>query len=255
MTEDKGQALVPFTKDGGSGQAIAPVMAHALAVWSERYGLDPFAGQVIYYFGQPYVTEKGAIANACNSERYMGFSCSMLGPEEMKRMRLDPNCDIAYMCCVHIKDYKEPVVEYGEVRQTEIDEASRKFGANAPFLPIVRFPVKMARARAIRRAHLIAFPLVNEGQEEKAETGQQLAQGGIAQLPPEAPEKSPWGKFGDEMRAKFGEKEALAKVCELLGCTSLKKEWIEAGKSPDEARRIIHEKLGELPTKEEMWEM
>ena len=69
MTQDNSQALVPFPKDGGSGQAVAPTMVHALAVWSSQYGLDPFAGPVIYYFGQPYVTERGAVANAQNSEK------------------------------------------------------------------------------------------------------------------------------------------------------------------------------------------
>src|SRR3989304_2610394 len=114
MTEDKGQALVPFTKDGGSGQAIAPVMAHALAVWSSQYGLDPFAGQVIYYFGQPYVTERGAVGTAQNSEKYQGHSIAMVSDELMKRRRLGPNTDLACECCVWVEGYEKPVVEYGE---------------------------------------------------------------------------------------------------------------------------------------------
>ncbi len=184
---DDSHALVPFAKDGGSGTIVAPAVLEGLVAWSEQYGLDAYAGQTLVMYGQPYITEKGAVANAMRHPKYRGFSVALVATERMKEMKLDTSNDIAYECMVHMDGYHSPIVEYGEVTQAEVNAAMAKFGSNAPFLPLVKSPGKMARARAIRRAHLLAVPLSRQGLDDETETKIQQAIGGVDATPIDEP--------------------------------------------------------------------
>ena len=158
----KPKELVPFDRDGGDRKLLLPDQVQALVTWAERYDLDPWAGQVILYYGKPYVTERGAMAWARRHKEYRGHALSLVPPQECKAMGLGEQ-DIVYRCEVFVAGLDRPVVEFGEVRWEEVQEAISKYKEDAYYLPIVKAPGKQARARAIRRAHLLAFPL---GQEE-----------------------------------------------------------------------------------------
>ena len=175
--------IIPFDRDGATGEVLGPDLVRALILYGQRYGLDPYAGELIYYRGLPYVTERGAVHNAVRSQRYRGHAVSIVPPEERKAMGLQDG-DIAYRCEVWVKDVAEPIVEFGEVTAAELEQTKtqvasavardRDFRETTPaqqeretlrrlqFLPLMKSPGKMARARAIRRAHLLAFPLKGE---------------------------------------------------------------------------------------------
>lgn len=155
---EKPKGLVPFDRDGGDRKLLLPDQLQALIAWSERYNLDPWAGHVILYYGKPYVTEKGAMAWARRHKEYRGHALSLVPLQECKAMGLGDQ-DIAYRCEVFVASLDHPVVEFGEVRWEEVQEAISKWKEDAYYLPLVKAPGKMARARAIRRAHLLAFPL------------------------------------------------------------------------------------------------
>lgn len=162
LLPSESRELIPFNRDGGTGEVLAPDLVKALILYGEKYGLDPFGGELIYYFGQPYVTERGAVHNAIRSGQYRGHALSLVTPEERKAMGLGDQ-DIAYRCEVWVKGVEQPVVEFGEVTDKEVREALERYKDRAQYLPIVKSPGKQARARAIRRAHLLAFPLKGEG--------------------------------------------------------------------------------------------
>ena len=153
--------IIPFNRDGGTGESIAPDLVRALILYGQKYSLDPYAGELIYFYNQPYVTERGAVHNAIRSGKYRGHAISLVPPEERKAMGLGDQ-DIIYRCEVWVKGIEEPVVEFGEVTWKEGQEALERYKDRAQYLPLVRSPGKMARARAIRRAHLLAFPLKGE---------------------------------------------------------------------------------------------
>lgn len=176
--------IIPFNRDGGTGEIMAPDLVRALVLYGQKYGLDPYAGELIYYYGQPYVTERGAVHNAVRSGQYGGHALTIVPPEERKAMSLEDG-DMAYRCEVFIKGVAQPVIEFGEVtakelaavqeqvklavardrdfRETTPAQQEREIIRRLQFLPLMKSPGKMARARAIRRAHLLAFPLKGEG--------------------------------------------------------------------------------------------
>lgn len=151
-------AIFPAKEDAGDRRAIDAARAIALITWAKGYGLDPWQGHVVYYFGKPYVTEKGAVTNARNYPDYSGFTLINVPPEDREARGFDRD-GYVYECTIWIKGRDLPLVEYGEVGTEEIDKCRAAYGDKAQFLPVVNFPGKIARSRAIRRAHLLAFPL------------------------------------------------------------------------------------------------
>ncbi len=112
-------------------------------------------------------------------------------------------------------------------------------------------PNRFAFVQAINKAERNGILLLVDETIKQEIIEKFIASGKSRAIQP-VPEKSEWGKFGDEMRDKFG-KDATKKVCEILGIVSFQKDWIEKGKTPEDARRLVHLALGEVPTKDEMW--
>ena len=149
--------------------------------------------------------------------------------------------DDAFYGLVRVKDLRSNVIFVGAARQEKMIKLRN--GEEKPN----RFAFVQAINKAERNGILL---LVDESLKQQI-IEKFIASGKSRTIQP-LPEKSEWGKFGDEMREKFG-KEATKRVCEILGIQSFKQDWIDKGKTPDEARRLIHLALGEVPTKEEMW--
>jgi len=152
-------ALAPFNLDGGDGKEITLDQARYLIAWSRRYDLDPFAGHTVFMFGKPYVTEKGALHWAQRKEGYRGFVWRPLRKDEYEEWGIPEDTEAAILCQVYCALRSEPVTEVGYVTHREIVELERKHGSKAQYLPIVKSPREQAKARAIRKAHLRAFPL------------------------------------------------------------------------------------------------
>ena len=157
--------MFPAAKDGGENKVLSIAQVEALIAWGKNYGLDAWQGHVLYMYGKPYVTERGAVANAQTYPEYNGFVTMSLDPDAREARGLARD-GYAYLCAVYIKSREHPIEDFGEVSMEEIERAKERYGEGVKFLPIFNSPAKMAYARAIRRAHLLAFPLKKKGEQE-----------------------------------------------------------------------------------------
>lgn len=181
-TQDKSMMFraFPANTDAGDRKAISIEAARALISWAAKYGLDAWANHACYMYGKPYVTEKGALANALGGKGYKGFTWRKLKGEELQELGA-PDSVACWECSVFVEGYPNPIVEIGEVTQSELDTLRNRIRWSIAkeqsaerhsdqdieamtddrlmYLPLWRTPSTMARARAIRRAHLLAFPL------------------------------------------------------------------------------------------------
>jgi len=151
-------SIAPFATDGGDGKPIPREKAEHLVRWAHLYALDPWAGHVIIMYGRPFITAEGALARARANPRYEGYTLRALEEAEKEELGV-PKDAWAYECAVIVKGDRHPIVEWGVVTREEVEEAKARAGERARFLPIVKAPWAQAQARAIRRAHLRAFPL------------------------------------------------------------------------------------------------
>jgi len=168
--------------DQATGIQLAPPQVQALIAYGQRYNLDPYARHVMILYGAPYLTEVGAIAHAKRDARYRGYTCRNLTPDDLEKLGEEPG-SWGWLCSVWMDGYKDPIEDWGivipkeieylteEIRQNvetdkrwrDLSEASREreIARRCRMLPLLASPSKMARARAIRRAHERAVPLDN----------------------------------------------------------------------------------------------
>lgn len=178
---------LPARFDAGDHREVDLAQAQHLVAWAANFGLDAWADHVCMMYGAPYVTEKGAIANAEKYQAYQGYEMRRVKGEELQDLGLEPD-DIVWECAVDRRDRSHPIVEYGVVHRADLHHLEeqarrnlRKDPANAglddydlevrlvdrlSYLPLYRNPNNIARVRAIRRAHLTAFPLQGYTPEE-----------------------------------------------------------------------------------------
>ena len=180
-------AMFPANQDAGDLSKVVPVMAVALIEWSKQYGLDAWAGHTCFMYGKPYVTERGAIANAQKSKDYRGFATIPVPDSSFTKLGY-PDALVMWLCSISRGGWPEVIAEYGVVTQTEINELKAKTQRNLlrdprnqhlspqeletllneklSYLPLFRIPSTMARTRAIRRAHLVAFAINRQTEED-----------------------------------------------------------------------------------------
>lgn len=173
-------SLSQVRTDAGNAAEVTLQQYQALVAWSEEYGLDVEAGQACFMYGLPYVTERGAVANAARDPDYDGYEVRRLSDAEKEDLGFQA-ADIIWECAVAHKDRALPTTELGVVqadeRQQQLDKIVRNLerdpktrnwsrdqvervaSERAAYTPLFGRPTLMARARAIRRAHLLAFPL------------------------------------------------------------------------------------------------
>lgn len=183
-------ALFPAGQDAGDHRQITRQQALALIAWSERYGLDAWAGHTCYMYGRPYVRVEGALYLGRTRESYRGYSVSPMGPNDRTVHGYGPH-DVVYECIVDDRVLGHGVRELGSVTTMERDLAKLQCRTNVErelagkqateamveletlrrqlTLPILRNPAQQAETRAIRRAHLRAYPL--EGYQDPKEGG------------------------------------------------------------------------------------
>lgn len=159
-------ALFPAKDDAGDRKQITAQAAITLLVWAEGYGLDAWQGHVCYMHGKPYVTEHGAVANALKYPEYGGFALTPVSPDDLERKGFSPGSWV-WECTVRAKGGEMSFSAYGEVTEEEVQRLVADNPDKAQYLPIVKSPRKIAQARAIRRAHLLAFPLIRQVRERK----------------------------------------------------------------------------------------
>jgi len=171
--------MFPGKQDAGDRRIISREAAIALINWAKQYGLDAWSGHVCYMYGQPYINERGALYYANRQKAYRGYSITV-APESQYVLLGYPDAIAVWECCVWISGYEKPIQEWGVVESGEIAKLKRQVEATVrkehgaatvdeatiqnivadklSYLPLFRAPSTMARTRAIRRAHLKAFP-------------------------------------------------------------------------------------------------
>ena len=172
--------MFPARVDAGEGAEITQAAALALLVWAESYGLDAWAGHVCLMYGKPYVTMPGAIANASKHPDYAG--CALRPMDKATRQALDlQEKDSAWIAQVWRKGIEHSFEAHGVVTAQERAQLRERMLANAKkdprnmpktdaemeglvnlrlsYIPIWTRPGMQAQARAVRRAHLLAYPI------------------------------------------------------------------------------------------------
>jgi len=157
-TDEEKKVLSIVPTDAGDGKKLVVDDVKLLIAWARRYGLDPLAGHVIYYYGKPFITVDGAIAWAKKQKEYKGHNIILLSGKTKVEEGFREE-DIIAKATIYVEGYQTPIVDYGIVTPEEIEETKKKREDKAYYLPLIRHPVKMAMARAIRRALKRAFPL------------------------------------------------------------------------------------------------
>jgi len=157
-TEEEKKVLSIIPIDAGDGSELTIDKIRFLIAWSKRYGFDVLAGHTILMYGRPFVTADGAVAWAKRQKEYKGHSIVLLS-DKAKAEEGFKEENIVVKASVYIEGYQVPIVDYGEITPKEIEEAKKKYGNKALYLPLIRYSTKMAMAQAIRRALKRAFPL------------------------------------------------------------------------------------------------
>jgi len=158
-TEEERRALAIIPRDAGDDKEIDLPRIKFLIAWARQFALSVLAGDVIYMYGKPWVTDVGAIKIARRYKEYKGYSVTLLNDSQKEEKGFDKSSYVAE-CRVYVEGYKEPVIDWGEITQERIAELKAQYKEKASYLPIVKYPKKKAMAEAIRRAHKRAFPLI-----------------------------------------------------------------------------------------------
>ena len=156
-------------KEGLFEGSLTEAQAYQIARLAVGYGLDPFAQHIIVYQGRPYITKKGAFANACEHPQYDGVEYEPADQDTRARWRVEPS-DFLVIARVWRKDRRLPFVGIGIVSPSGAD-------VNQPVAK--KHPQLMAVARATRRALLDAFSLpIPFARPEIDPTGLEMEEGG-----------------------------------------------------------------------------
>ncbi len=172
-------SMFPGKQDAGDRRIISREAAIALINWAKQYGLDAWSGHVCYMYGQPYINERGVLYHANRQKAYRGYSISPVPQSQYADLGY-PNALAIWECNVYLKDREGAITEWGVVEESEIAKLRRQVEAGVrkehgqgtidetlvqnivadklSYLPLCHAPSTMARTRAIRRAHLKAFP-------------------------------------------------------------------------------------------------
>lgn len=150
--------LFPVQSDYGDNAKLTASQIHFLINWARSYGLDAWAGHVCFYRGKPYVTIDGHVAKARAEKDYRGYETRCLSQPDKESLGYNPLSSV-WQATVHIEGYQAPIVEYGEVSDSELEELQTKHPDKARFLPVVKHPGLMAEKRALARALSRAFPI------------------------------------------------------------------------------------------------
>jgi len=173
-------AMFPGKQDAGDRKPVSREAAIALINWAKQYGLDAWSGHVCYMYGQPYITERGVLYNSNKQHDYRGYSVEVITESQYAVLGY-PDAISIWVCHVFAKDRDVTIDEWGVVDKSEIDKLKRQVEAGVrkehqpgtvdetliqnivadklSYLPLCRAPSTMARTRAIRRAHLKAYPV------------------------------------------------------------------------------------------------
>lgn len=179
LDKTRSLSMFPARQDAGDRKFITRELAIALINWAKQYGLDAWSGHVCYMYGQPYIEERGALYNAGKKKSYQGYSIEVVPEAEYAELGY-PEAIAIWKCNVFIKEHVGAITEWGVVDKAEIDKLRRGVEATVrkehgpgaidetllqnivadklSYLPLCRAPSTQARTRAIRRAHLKAFP-------------------------------------------------------------------------------------------------
>ena len=166
--EEKHLTHFPARQDGANRQVLTLDQVRYLIEWARNAGLDAWKGHVCMYYGKPYVTISGRLANAFASGQFAYMNSWRANKDEKAELGYAQE-DKVFFAEVKRRDMERPVQCWGVVTDQEVKQAIAKSGQDALYLPIVKSPQHLAEKRALARALDRAFPLGLPGEEEAAQ--------------------------------------------------------------------------------------
>lgn len=185
--EEKRLELFPARTDGATRKPLTLDQARYLLSFSRGYGLDPWLGHAVMYFGKPYITLEGRLYLAHSSHLLSYLSSHLASPEERKALGYGDD-DVVWWAEAKRRDMEQPFKTWGVVTDQEVKELEGKVRENLrssqegrslnpeqlerlarehlSHLPVVKSPGHMAEKRAMAQALRLAFPLGLESAEE-----------------------------------------------------------------------------------------
>lgn len=179
LDKTRSLSMFPGKQDAGDRRMISREAAIALINWAKQYGLDAWSGHCCYMYGQPYAEEKGVLYHCNGQKNYQGYMVTVVKEAQYEELGYKDAISV-WECNVFVKGYVQPITEWGVVDNTEIMKLRRQVEVGVrkehqagtvdettiqnlvtdklSYLPLCRYPSTQARTRAIRRAHLKAFP-------------------------------------------------------------------------------------------------
>jgi len=179
LDKTRSLAMFPGKQDAGDRRMISREAAIALINWAKQYGLDAWSGHCCYMYGQPYIEEKGVLYHANHQKTYRGYITIPIKEVDYAELGY-PDAISIWECTVFLGGDWQPIREWGVVDNAEIMRLRRQVEVGVrkehqagtideatiqnlvtdklSYLPLCRYPSTQARTRAIRRAHLKAYP-------------------------------------------------------------------------------------------------
>lgn len=124
--------------------------ALTLAGFCKANGLNPFAGQAIWYQNSPMATTKGKAVIARRDPLFAGYETRKATKEEYQERGFIWDEDQLWRADVYMKGYLKPITKFGVVTKREWEALAT--GRRAGFTYLERDPAYMAEKRAIDRA-------------------------------------------------------------------------------------------------------
>lgn len=153
--------------DLGTGEILAPHMVTALLTYAYRYGLDPFRGHVVIYYGKPYIGIDGYLYHANQVEVPYSLRSKPLNKEQRIEY-LVPEGSHAWLATVEFLETGQEFNGIGIVTAEELTEKSKRDQNQLRYPVVAKHPWQLAQKRAEWQALRRAFP-IGESEEKNDE--------------------------------------------------------------------------------------
>jgi len=150
--------------DLGTGELLDSYMVRALAVYAQRYHLDPHRSHVVLMYGKPYITLDGYLFHAKQSGRPYTLSSRPLTTVEEAQYKIEKT-DHAWVAEVQFTDTLATFTGLGVVTYEEMTARSPRDNSRLRSPVVAAHPWQLAQKRAEWQALRRAFPIGGEGEE------------------------------------------------------------------------------------------
>jgi hypothetical protein len=164
IPKEQALALLP-KKDLGDFSVLTHSQVQALIDYADQYGLDPYRGHVVMYFGAPYIGLDGYLFKAHQSGKLFNLNSKPMSQEE-RTLYMVGEGDHAWLSEVHLHEGNQTFSGVGIVTAAEMAEHSTKSPEKLRSPVVAAHPWLLAQKRAEWQALRRAFPIGETTKEE-----------------------------------------------------------------------------------------